>query len=626
MKQAPNWFPKVHRMPSEWVQPDTFPDLSGYDEIAIDLETRDPGIKDAGPGYFRKNGEVVGIAIAVDGWEAYYPIAHETPPNMDKELVTRWLRKQCSYESVNYIFHNAFYDVGWLTTMDIDIKGKIIDTLIAAPIVDENRFRFDLNSLAKDYLKESKSETQLREAAKMWGLDPKADLWKLPASHVGTYAEQDAAVTLRLWHHLKKEITAQNLVNIFALETDLFPVLFEMKRKGVRINLDKAEVIKNDLQEQEKKLLQSIKKLAGTSVEIWAATSVAKAFDALSIPYNRTETGKPSFDKNFLSSHDSPLAQMVVKAREINKARTTFIDSILKHSHRGRIHAEIHQMRSDQGGTVTGRFSYSNPNLQQIPARNQIIGPMIRSLFIPEKNHQWGIFDYSQQEPRLIAHYASIKSFTGASKFVEAYQEDDTTDFHQLVADMADIGRKQAKTINLGLFYGMGKGKLMSQLGVDLETATELLTAYHERVPFVKKLMNDTMNKAGSKGYLRTLLGRKCRFELWEPSNEWGSKALPFKEAKNEYGGESMIKRAWTYKALNRLIQGSAADQTKQAMVDLHKEGYTAHIQVHDELDFSIASEKDSANIKDIMENCVELLVPSKVDVELGESWGDAGA
>ena len=625
MKEQPNWFPKVHRMPSEWVQPDTFPDLSGYDEIAIDLETRDPGIKDSGPGYIRKHGEVVGIAIAVDGWEAYYPIAHETPPNMDKELVTRWLRKQCSYESVNYIFHNAFYDVGWLTTMDIDIKGKIIDTLIAAPIVDENRFRFDLNSLAKDYLQESKSETQLREAAKMWGLDPKADLWKLPASHVGTYAEQDAAVTLRLWHHLKKEITAQNLINIFQLETDLFPVLFEMKRKGVRINLDKAEVIKNDLHKQEKQLLQSIKKLSGTSVEIWAATSVAKAFDALQIPYNHTETGKPSFDKNFLSSHDSPLAQMVVKAREINKARTTFIDSILKHSHRGRIHAEIHQMRSDQGGTVTGRFSYSNPNLQQIPARNQIIGPLIRSLFIPEKNCQWGIFDYSQQEPRLIAHYASMKSFTGASKFVEAYQEDETTDFHQLVADMADIGRKQAKTINLGLFYGMGKGKLMSQLGVDLETASDLLAAYHERVPFVKQLMNDTMNKAGKKGHLRTLLGRKCRFELWEPSNEWGSKALPFKEAKEEYGGESMIKRAWTYKALNRLIQGSAADQTKQAMVDLHKEGYTAHIQVHDELDFSVASDKDSSKIKDIMENCVELLVPSKVDVELGESWGDAG-
>ena len=624
MKTQPNWFPKVHRMPSEWVQPDTFPDLSGYAEICIDLETRDPGIKTTGPGYIRKHGEVVGIAIAVDGWEAYYPIAHETPPNMDKELVTRWLRKQCSYESVNYIFHNAFYDIGWLTTMDIDIKGKIIDTLVAAPIVDENRFRFDLNSLAKDYLKESKSETQLREAAKMWGLDPKADLWKLPASHVGEYAEQDAAITLRLWHHLKKEISGQNLINIFQLETDLFPALFEMKRKGVRVDLDKAEIIKNDLQKEEKEILQSIKKLSGTSVEIWAAASVAKAFDALQIPYDHTATGKPSFDKNFLSSHGSPLAKMVVKAREINKARTTFIDSILKHSHRGRIHAEIHQMRSDQGGTVTGRFSYSNPNLQQIPARNQIIGPLIRSLFIPEKGCKWGIFDYSQQEPRLIVHYAAMKTFSGASKFVEAYQEEQSTDFHQLVAEMADIGRKQAKTINLGLFYGMGKGKLMSQLGVDMETATELLASYHERVPFVKQLMNDTMNKASKKGYLSTLLGRRCRFDLWEPSNEWGSKALPLKDAQHKYG-ESMIKRAWTYKALNRLIQGSAADQTKQAMVNLHKEGYLAHIQVHDELDFSIASEKDSSRIKDIMENCVELLVPSKVDVELGESWGDAG-
>ncbi len=624
MKEQPNWFPKVHRMPSEWVQPDTFPDLSGYDEICIDLETRDPGIKDTGPGYFRKHGEVIGIAVAVDGWQGYYPIAHETPPNMDKELVTRWLRKQCSYESVNYIFHNAFYDVGWLTTMDIDIKGKIIDTLIAAPLVDENRFRFDLNSLAKDYLQESKSEAQLYEAAKMWGLDPKSEMWKLPASHVGTYAEQDAAVTLRLWHHLKREITSQNLINIFELETDLFPVLFAMKRKGVKVDLDKAEVIKNDLQKQENKLLGSIKKLSGMDVEVWAAASVAKAFDSLSLPYDRTPTGQPKFDKNFLATHDSPLAKMVVEAREINKARTTFIDTILKHSHRGRIHAEIHQMRSDQGGTVTGRFSYSNPNLQQIPARNAILGPMIRSLFIPEKDCQWGIFDYSQQEPRLVVHYASMRQYSGAGQFVDAYQNDDETDFHQLVADMADIPRKQAKTINLGLFYGMGKGKLMSQLGVSLEDATELLNAYHERVPFVKQLMNDTMNKASKKGFLFTLEGRRCRFDLWEPTNEWGSKALPLAEAQREYG-ESMIKRAWTYKSLNRLIQGSAADQTKKAMLELSKEGYLAHIQVHDELDFSVANEKDKDKIKEIMETCVELQVPSKVDVECGKNWGDAG-
>jgi DNA polymerase I-like protein with 3'-5' exonuclease and polymerase domains len=359
-------------------------------------------------------------------------------------------------------------------------------------------------------------------------------------------------------------------------------------------------------------------------VEVWAAASVAKAFDKLSLPYDRTPTGQPKFDKNFLSTHDSPLAKMVVEAREINKARTTFIESITKHSYRGRIHAEIHQMRSDQGGTVTGRFSYSNPNLQQIPARHGILGPLIRSIFIPEKDHEWGIFDYSQQEPRLVVHYASLRHFTGAGRFVDSYQEDETTDFHTMVSEMADIPRKQAKTINLGLFYGMGKGKLMSQLGVNLETASELLASYNERVPFVKQLMNDTMNKAGKKGYLSTLEGRRCRFDQWEPTNEWGQKSLPLAEAQQQYG-EHMIKRAWTYKALNRLIQGSAADQTKKAMLALYKEGYLAHIQVHDELDFSVASDADKNKIKDIMENCVELSVPSKVDVECGDNWGDAG-
>ena len=624
MKEQPNWFPKVHRMKSEWVMPDHFPDLARYDEIAIDLETRDPGIKDKGPGYIRKDGEVVGIAIAVEGWSGYYPIAHDTPPNMDKGIVTKWLKDQCSYHDKNYIFHNAFYDVGWLKAMGVDIKGKIIDTLIAAPLVDENRFRFDLNSLTKDYLKESKSETFLREAAKEWSVDPKAELWKLPASHVGEYAEQDAAVTLRLWHHLRKEITANNLLNIFELETDLFPVLFDMKQKGVRVDLDKAEKIKNDLWSQEKKLRKEIQKLSGHFVEVWSAASVAKAFDALKIKYDRTPTGQPKFDKNFLSTHDSPLAKMVVNEREINKARTTFIDTIVKHSHRGRIHAEIHQMRSDDGGTVTGRFSYSNPNLQQIPARHAILGPLIRSIFIPEKDCEWGIFDYSQQEPRIVVHYASMKNFTGADKFVDAYRDDETTDFHKMVSEIADIPRKKAKTINLGLFYGMGKGKLMSQLGINLEDATEMLANYNERVPFVKQLMNDTMNKAGKKGYLSTIEGRRCRFELYEPTNEWGQKALPFKEAKDEYG-EHMIKRAWTYKALNRLIQGSAADQTKKAMLELSKEGYLAHIQVHDELDFSVATEKDKSKIKEIMEHAVKLEVPSKVDVECGDSWGDAG-
>jgi DNA polymerase I-like protein with 3'-5' exonuclease and polymerase domains len=282
-------------------------------------------------------------------------------------------------------------------------------------------------------------------------------------------------------------------------------------------------------------------------------------------------------------------------------------------------------MRSDQGGTVTGRFSYSNPNLQQIPARHGILGPLIRSIFIPEKDCEWGIFDYSQQEPRLVVHYANKNGFPGAGKFLDSYQKDNNTDFHTMVSEIADIPRKQAKTINLGLFYGMGKGKLMSELGVNIEEATELLQSYHERVPFVKKLTYDTQGIASKNGFLTTIQGRRCRFDLWESELEWGKKALPEEEAEREYGKKTK-KRARTYKALNKLIQGSAADQIKTAMVHLHREGYVSHIQVHDELDFSVASDADKAKIKEIMETCLpKLEVPSKVDVECGDNWGDAG-
>ena len=142
-----------------------------------------------------------------------------------------------------------------------------------------------------------------------------------------------------------------------------------------------------------------------------AARSIAKAFDKLKLPYDRTaKSNEPSFTKNFLQNHPHELPKAIAEARELNKAHTTFIDSITKHEHKGRIHADINQIRSDAGGTVTGRFSMSNPNLQQIPARHPELGPMIRSIFIPEDKHVWGSFDYSQQEPRILVHYAKLQN------------------------------------------------------------------------------------------------------------------------------------------------------------------------------------------------------------------------
>jgi len=606
---------------TEWIEPEEYPDLRSYDEIAIDLETRDPELKTRGSGAVIGLGEVVGIAVAVPGRKFYFPIAHGSGPNMDRKRTLEWFKDICGSDATK-IFHNAMYDVCWIRKLGIKINGLIVDTMIAASLIDENRFQYSLNALSWDYLGHGKSEAALNEAAKSRGLDPKADMWQLPAMEVGSYAEKDAELTFELWQIFKKEIIYQDIESIFNLETDLFPCLVDMRFLGVRVDVERAHKLKQDLEYQENLLLSQIKKESNIDVQIWAARSIAKVFDKLKLPYERTlKTQAPSFTKNFLQEHPHPVVQQIAKAREINKAHTTFIDTIIKYEHKGRIHAEINQIRSDAGGTVTGRFSYNNPNLQQLPARNKDLGPMIRSLFLPEENHTWGCFDYSQQEPRLVVHYAALHKFPTVYDVVDAYENDSSTDFHQTVADMAKIPRSQAKTINLGLFYGMGKNKLQAELGVSKDKAAELFDQYHAKVPFVKQLMNAASNRAQERGQIRTLLGRLCRFHLWEPNMFGMHKAMSHEDALREHGPG--IKRAYTYKSLNKLIQGSAADMTKKAMLELYKEGIIAHIQIHDELDLSVESESHAKKIIEIMENAVSLEVPNKVDYEKGKNWGD---
>jgi DNA polymerase I-like protein with 3'-5' exonuclease and polymerase domains len=610
---------------TEWSAPENYPDLKGYKYIAIDLETKDPNLKTRGSGAIQGMGEIVGFAIAVDGWSGYYPIAHEGGGNMDRQKVLKWIKEVLETPATK-IFHNAMYDVCWLKAYGFKINGMIVDTMVMASLIDENRFSFTLNSISFEFLREVKDEKALKEAAQSFGLDAKAEMYKLPAMYVGNYAEKDAELTLELFKTLSREIKKQNLENIYQLETELFPCLIEMKFKGVRVDVEKAHKLKQQLNTEEKQLLLEVKKHTGEEVEIWAARSIAKVFDKLALSYELTSKSKlPSFTKNFLSEHPHPTIKLIAKAREINKAHTTFIDTILKHQYKGRIHADINPIRSDQGGTVTGRFSYSNPNLQQIPARNKDLGPMIRSLFIPEVNHKWGCFDYSQQEPRLVVHYAAATEpicFDDSVINIVKKFKNDSVDFHQTVADMADISRTQAKTINLGLFYGMGKNKLQAELGLSKVDADNLFNKYHENVPFVKDLMNRTSNHAQASGSIGTLLGRKCRFDKWEPNTFGMHTPMSYEEAERTYG-RGRIKRAFTYKALNKLIQGSAADMTKKAMLDLYKEGIIPHIQIHDELDISIESKEQAKKIIEIMENAVTLSVPNKVDFESGDTWGD---
>ena len=640
---------------TEWVQPTEYPDLRSYDEISIDLETRDPNLKSKGSGAVTGNGEVVGIAVATFNDKWYFPIAHGEGPNMNRAKTLEWFKDICECPATK-IFHNAMYDVCWIRNLGIKINGLIVDTMIACSVLDENRFAYTLNALSWHYLNEGKNEKALNEAAKSRGLDPKAEMWKLPASEVGAYAEKDAELTFKLWQHVKKLLVEDDCEDIFNLETDLFPCLVDMRFLGVRVDVTRANQLKKELTTQEERLIHQVKIETGVETQIWAARSIQKVFEHLKLPFEKTvKTGAPSFTKNFLSNHEHPVIKMIAEARKINKVNTTFIDTILRHEHNGRIHAEINQIRSDDGGTVTGRFSYSNPNLQQIPAKDPNTGPLIRSLFLPEEGCKWGTFDYSQQEPRLVTEYALRFGLASVNKIADAYDTDPKADFHQTVADMAKIPRGQAKVINLGLFYGMGKAKLEAELGVSKDKAKELFDTYHGKVPFVKQLTNQLMSAAQDQGRIKTILNRKCRFPKYEPilkGSDWG-RFVPaqdhermlelqamgefMKDEEGEfikdkdgnkqknYWHENGHRRAFTYKALNKLIQGSAADMTKKAMLELYKEGITPHIQIHDELDISIplGENDNSKDIIKIMETAVKLQIPNKVDYESGPNWGN---
>ena len=297
-----------------WSAPNEFKDLSGYSEIAIDLETRDDGInKRMGAGWATNSGEIIGFAVAVEGWQGYFPFGHFGGGNLIPEQVKQYMKDVCALPATK-IFHNAQYDVGWLKASGIEVKGKIVDTMVAAALIDENRWSYSLNALSVEYLGEVKAENDLKEAAASHGVDAKAEMWKLPAEHVGHYAEQDARLTLLLWQRFKAEIRTQSLETIWELESKLLPILIEMRFKGIDINLEKAEQLTKEFVGQEKVLLQKIKKLTGKDIDIWAARQIGEAFDKLGIEYPRTEkTKEPSFTQNYLFNSPHEIPTMAVR-------------------------------------------------------------------------------------------------------------------------------------------------------------------------------------------------------------------------------------------------------------------------------------------------------------------------
>tara|TARA_R100000655_G_scaffold19869_1_gene41302 strand:- start:85 stop:2082 length:1998 start_codon:yes stop_codon:yes gene_type:complete len=654
-------------------------DLNGVDTVAVDLETYDPGLKKHGSGAIRNDGFVCGIAVATDNQKFYFPINHAMTDNLEADETWAVLNEKIFQNpDIRKVFHNAMYDVCWIRSITGEmLKGKLLDTMIAASVLDETRMKYSLDSVSKDYLKDSKYKYDLQNKAKEFGIkDPMSSMHKLPYSVVKDYAEQDVELTLKLWRVFESKLDAVEFEDksgkikktcrkIFDLETDLFPCLVDMKFKGVRFDVEGAKKFGKNLERRRDSYVRFIKRKSGVDVQIWAAASIKKLLDQQEIvDYEKTpKSGMPKLPKNYLTTHENPCLRAIARARECDKANNAFIEGLLGFVHNGRIHADINQIRSDDGGTVTGRFSMSNPNLQQIPARGWI-GEKMRKLFLPEENCTWGSFDYSQQEPRIVVHYAIkvLNNLDSTNKntrdsiktLKEMYEKQKDADFHQIVADMAKIGRHQAKTINLGLFYGMGKTKLRMELNLEQDKAKDLFDKYHDKVPFVKQLSDTVMKFSNNNEKLYTLYDRFCRFPKYESANrKWNNKTKRFDtelltkteamelcikeykerwDEKDRLSDEKIIEQvfptqyqpAFTYKALNRLIQGSAADMTKKAMVDLYKKGILPQIQIHDELCISIKNNEEAQLVKSIMENAIPLEINNKVTYKKGNNWGNS--
>ncbi len=677
-------------------------DLNGISTVALDIETYDPNLKTKGLGAIRGDGFITGVAIATGKDTVYFPLHHSDHVKSDSEKKNFWdqmNKKILQNENITKVFHNAIYDVCWMRAETGKmLKGRIVDTMVAASVINENRFKYSLDALSKDILKDEKYKYDLQEKTFQWSggmqKDPMSNMHRLPSHVVKEYAKQDVNLTFRLWEifdkqldkvlHIKKDGEQKSCRKIFELETRLFPCLVDMKFKGVRIDTQKLESFGKKLKCRRDNLLNIIKKHTKIDVQLWAANSVKDLLNNQNITnYEKTpKSGMPKLPKDYLKTHKNRFLRMLSKAREADKAVNTFIEGLKGYIHNGRIHADINQIRSDAGGTVTGRFSMSNPNLQQIPAKGYY-GKKMRELFLPEEGHQWGSFDYSQQEPRIVVHYAIKHGLSETQELADKFNSDEA-DFHQIVADMANIPRKQAKSINLGLFYGMGKGKLQAELNLDKTQAKKLFDTYHDKVPFVKELSDNLMGFAKEHRLVFTLEDRFCRFDTYENVNKkWNNKERKFeewdpeaKEIKDEktgkitYQGDWIVPKlmskeaawekfklqfnakvkskaeggpgkveeltaegrkswfaqyftpAFTYKALNRLIQGSAADMTKKAMVILYEKGIVPHIQIHDELCVSIKDQETRTMVQKTMEQAIKLKINNKVDCKLGPNWG----
>lgn len=619
-----------------WKAPTKLPDLRNSKYIGIDTESKDPNLMTLGPGAPKGEAHIIGISLANEqGFKCYLPIRHEGGGNLPVDPVLNYVRDLCSIESITFIGANILYDMELLRADNIEIKGKIIDIQIAEPLIDEDQMSYSLENLGQRYFGEGKEETLLVEAAARLGVPSnqvKGYLYALPASFVGPYAEIDAELALRIWLKQEPRIETLGLNRVLQLEMDCVRVLLDMRFRGVPVDVARAEYLVERLKKEQEETYSKMVDLTKTNVDIWSNVSIAGAASNIGLEVPVTELGNPSFDSDFLSAQDHPFFQSLLHTRKLDRAGSVFIQNkILGYSHNGRLYPRFRQVRGEGKGTKSGRFSSEGPNMQQVPARDDYLAPLVRSCFPAEDGELLASIDISAQEPRITTHYGCVLNLPGAEAVRQKYLDNPFTDYHQATADLIQevtgltVGRKPAKAINLGIAYGMGKAKLAASTGLPTKDAYNVLNAYDRALPYVKQLGAACTDAANKRGFVKTIYGRRRNFNLFGP-HKWtaGTRPLPFLDACREFGGESKITRYFTYKALNAIIQGSSADQIKASMVALRREGLPLpFFTIHDELILSIPDLKTAERCAEVMLTAIpEFTVPFASDVEVGPNWG----
>ena len=589
----------------------------------------------------RRNGFIAGVSFAVDdeakrAW--YLPVAHALGGNLNRDAVMQYLRDQAAEFTGEIVGANLQYDIDFLAQYGVVFKRAMMrDVQVAAALINELEEGYSLGAIAARSGFGGKTEDMLGQAAAAFNLDKKKDMWRMPAKFVGEYAEDDARLPLKILEKQQKIIDAQGLQGVFDLESKLLPVCVKMRRRGVKIDFDKLAEIEQRMIGIEQVQSAHISEMTGVRFGIEDIGKAAVTGPLLEkhcgciLP--RTPKSKAfNVSKDVLAALDTPLAHAIQKQKRANKIRSTFVASIRKHSVEGRIHCTFTQLRKqredgDIVGAAFGRLSSSLPNLQQQPVRDPYAHDW-RCIYLPDDDGTWGCLDYSEQEPRTLLHWASQTAKCVLPKehhtrkviaqAVKKYWNDPLVDGHQMMADLigwkGKAGRTRAKQVLLALCYGMGGVKLAVDLGLETvlvrgrdgklrespgPETIGILETFNARLPYVSWLAGVAELKVKEQGHLTTTSGRRCRFP------------------KDKYGNYD-----WTYKSLNRLIQGSAADQTKSAMVEADKAGFRLQLQIHDELDLTIHSPQEADQLAELMRTVIPMDVPSKVDVETGKDWG----